>query len=379
MIYAVLNLLYQTQNIMSEVIENPEVTQKLEAHFQKVAEANGEVYVPRFTKEEGQEEKSNSDTKKGEEEGKKPKTETPTEELPADKLEKPVIADADSILKQLKELGVEASSLDELKELTKPKHIEPTAEEIALRKLEIDKWAIQNKKVTPEKLEAYKNDSQLSKLELAFKVYQKQRANENNESTGEPFTEEELRSEFEVENLLYSEDTDTAKKRAIEKLELVADTYLFNEYKELTQMESEYIQESSNITSQKHLTGIAEVVKENIIKDGISFQINDDSNAPLNVNIPISKSALSSINLSLNDVTGTADIEAVRKALVDNYILNNQQKVFSEIAKTYHANQLKALKARGIGIETRLAEFEQTVTELSPEMKGLLERTGHKN
>lgn len=376
--YWYLVLSYQTQNFMLD--QENSVQQGINEHLKKVAEANHQPFKPLGGVDESVPEQAGGEQA--------PESIENEDEKIIDKkiegvqgVEEAALGgvkdgpDAESVMAFLKKEGVQVDSLEDLKKKFIPdtENQEPSPEESAIRKMDIDKWAITNKKVSADLLEAYKTDSELSKIEIAYKVYSKDRANDIDDATGEPYTDEALRAEFESENYLYSEDTDQMKKRAIRKLELIADVYMNEKYSPLIGVESEYEAEQQSTTRQATLNTLVDSAKQGIIKDGMKFSLTDGDET-IDVNVPISKKALDEISFLQNSFGEAFDLDDVKAKVLEQYALKNMIKIVHEASTSYHSKKLLEMKARGVGIEQAIVSKDKTDNGVSPEMKAELER-----
>lgn len=280
---------------------------------------------------------------------------------------------AEDILSSLKKIkGFEnITSLDDLKKAQKE---EAKEEETLDKKDQIKKWAIENKKVKKELLEEFEKDSQLSNVEKAFKAYQAERANETNELTDELYTEEELRAEFEDENYLYLEDTDPKYKRAMSRIELLAKTYDYDKYKELNSIESEFENHIETLKTQNTLSENVSKSIPDILKDGLSYSIKDDSGNALDIKVPVTKKALEEISLASNELQDVNDLSQIKAVLATKYVLKNLDKVIHEVATAYHSQKLLDKIAASKGIDTRKSEFESKTGDIPPEIQAALEK-----
>jgi len=286
-----------------------------------------------------------------------------------------------SLLKALKELGVK--TIDDLKNIgkkeEKEEHVKDDPKEIAAKKEKIKEYAKQVG-VKTELFEEYEEDAQKSPIELAFKQYQLDRAGELNEATDEPYTEEELRQEFEDENLLFEEDGHPARKRAEKKLKLIADTYLADKYAAIKEAENGFLKTSDEQKNNQVLSNTVNAVKSILEKEGLSYAIKDELGAEIKIKLPLSKNTIEAIKLNPNEVTSPDDTESVRNAFVSKILVNDFGKIIHEIATSYHSQKILGKKAESIGIESRKAEFEKMVSaEVPAEIRDALIEAEQRN
>lgn len=275
--------------------------------------------------------------------------------------EEQIAKDADLISK-LKERGIDLSIdeiINKLKTTPKEEKSEDTPEEVALKKLKIKEWAISNKKVPVEKIEKFESDSQLSNLELAFKVYAAERNGETNPLTDEEFTESELRTEFEEENFLYIDDEDPRKKRSLKKIDLIAQTYLHDEYKELNSLDSDFNSAQNSAQNEAKLQNAISDVKSNLVKSGLSYAIKDELGVDIPIKLPLTQKALDKISVSVTDPSNTADM--IRE-ISKEYLFENANKILHEVATAYHSQKILGKKASSIGIELKKHEYSKNAT-----------------
>lgn len=349
-------------NPIEEKVETP-TTEEVKSE-EKVETADTEKKV---------EETPNDESKKSETEVVEEKTEVEEE-----KSETKVEVDESAVMAYLKSKNIQVDSIDDLNKKISQKSKEEEVEDptaIAVKKLEIKKWAIENKKVDPKKLDQFEEDSKLSQIELAYKVYSKERANETNPETDEVYTDEELREEFEAENFLNEEETSLVRKRKMNNILLVAQTYMFDEYKDFVEMEKAFDNEIMTSKQQQTLKQNTESAKSKLVQDGMSFTIKDELGESIEVNIPITKKLIEEISLAGNEVESIDDTDSITKAVQDKYFLNNKSKVLHEVATSYHSKKLLELKAKSVGIETKKAEMQEIVPdELAEKYKALVEK-----
>lgn len=350
-------------NPIEEKVENP-----------TTEEAKSEEKTETTDTEKKVEEAPNDESKKSETEN---KVEEKTE-VEGGKSENKVEVDESAVMAYLKSKNIQVDSIDDLNKKISQKSKEEEVEDptaIAVKKLEIKKWAIENKKVDPKKLDQFEEDSKLSHIELAYKVYQSERANETNPETNEVYTDEELREEFEAENFLNEEETSLIRKRKMKNISLVAQTYLYDNYKELSEIEKSFDNEQMTAKQQQTLKQNTEIAKSKLVENGMSFAIKDELGESIEVNIPITKKLIEEISLGGNEVESIDDTDSITKAIQDKYFLNNKQKVLHEVATSYHSKKLLEIKAKSVGIEQKKAEMQEVVPdELAEKYKKLVEK-----
>ncbi len=233
--------------------------------------------------------------------------------------EKKVIHSDEDVLAYLKSQNIDIESIDELRSKVNPKEEVESAEKNALKKLEIKKWAIETQKIDPQKLDQFEEDSKLSDIELAYRVYFEERKNETNYITDEPYTDEELREEFESENYLMEDDDYPLKKRKLKNISLIAQTYKYDNYKDLIELEKSYENELINESERKILNETTATAKSKLVKDGISYTIKDDLGKDIVVNIPITNKLLDEIEINPNDIEDISDTIGISDAIKDKY------------------------------------------------------------
>lgn len=288
------------------------------------------------------------------------KKEEVKEEKVNENTEDEIAKDADLISK-LKERGIEISSIDEIINKFAPKEEkkEDTPEEVALKKLKIKEWAISNKKVPVEKLEKFENDIQLSNLELAFRAYTEDRKGDINPLTDEEYTDNELRTEFEEENFLYIDDEDPRKKRSLKKIDIIAQTYLRDEYKELNSLDSDFASAQISAQNEVKLQNAISEVKSNLVKSGLSYSIKDELGVDIPIKLPLTQKALDKISVSVTDPSNTADM--IRE-ISKEYLFENANKILHEVATAYHSQKILGKKASSIGIELKKHEYSKNAS-----------------
>jgi|LakMenEpi03Aug12_release.lakeMendotaPanAssembly.Ray.scaffolds.fasta_scaffold00239_74 hypothetical protein len=289
--------------------------------------------------------------------------------------EKKVIHSDEDVLAYLKSQNIDIESIDELRSKVNPKEEVESAEKNALKKLEIKKWAIETQKIDPQKLDQFEEDSKLSDIELAYRVYFEERKNETNYITDEPYTDEELREEFESENYLMEDDDYPLKKRKLKNISLIAQTYKYDNYKDLIELEKSYENELINESERKILNETTATAKSKLVKDGISYTIKDDLGKDIVVNIPITNKLLDEIEINPNDIEDISDTIGISDAIKDKYFVKNLGKVLHEVATAYHSKKILGLKANSIGIENRKHEMGSIAPdEIEEKYKKLVEK-----
>lgn len=303
----------------------------------------------------------------------------PAEEKPVEKPSEEV--NTDDLLATLQKIkGFEnIKSLDDLKTPEKKEvKVVDDAEKAIAKKAEIKKWAVERKVVDQKIIDEYEQDSTLSNIEKAFRAYQEERKNDIDELTDEPYTEEALRSEFEDENYLFADEDDPKYKRAMNKINLIADTWMHDKYKPLVKLESEYDSNVSQLENQNILnTAISNSIPE-IIKDGLSYAITDDKGVQLEVKIPVTKKALEEISISLSELQDLSNPQEVKATLATKYVLKNIDKIVHEVATAYHSQKILGKIANSKGIEARKSEFESKTGDVPPEIQEVLDKAKNK-
>lgn len=283
----------------------------------------------------------------------------------------------EAVIAYLKSQNINIESIEDLrKKVEKPSEISEEDQETfaALKKLEIKKWAIE-KKIDPKTLDKFEEDSKLSDTEIAYRVYFEERKNETNPATDEPYTDEELREEFEAENFLNEEDTSLLKKRKLKNISLIAQTYRYENYKDLNNLEKSYDQELFTANEVKILNETIADAKTKIIEQGISYTLKDELGADVIVNIPITKKLLDEIELNQENVEDVSDTDDIASKIKEKYFVKNMGKILHEVATTFHSKQLLDLKSKSIGIESRKSEMgEITPDEIDVKLKKLIEK-----
>jgi len=321
----------------------------------------------------------NAEENKGKEDlEKNPNAENPNKETQiGDEPKKPSNED---IVAFLKEQNINVESIDDLRKkvesnTTSNKDDVDEETKSAVKKLEIKKWAIENKKIDPKKLEQFEEDNKLSDIELAYKVYHAERQHENNPNTDEPYTDEELREEFQSENYLNEDDDSPLKKRRLKNISLIAQTYKYDNYKDLSELEKSYDNEVFSAEEIKELNNTINISKTKIIEDGLSYSIKDDLGNDVVINIPITKKLIDEIQLSRNEIEDISDTNDISAKIKERYLIKNFGKVAHEIATSYHSKKILDLKASSIGIENRKAEMGKNAEdEIDIKLKKLIEK-----
>ncbi len=275
---------------------------------------------------------------------------------------------SDDILEEIKKIeGLEGiNSLDDLKKLVNKEEKKPISDEG--KKAEIKKWAIEQKKIKPEIFDEFEKYSKLSNIDKAFNVYKSERNGDINPLTDEEYTEEELRLEFEDEHYLYLEDTDPKKKRALKKIDLIADSN--NSFKEISHLDSEY---ESNLLQNQFEQNINSQIPK-IVEDGISYSIKDEKGEEIKVKIPVNKKALASLKIGFENSEAVKDLDGIKASLTQAYLLSNLDKVIHEIATAYHGQKIIEIEAAKKGIDIRKSEFETKVGDVPEAIQRALDR-----
>lgn len=348
------------------------------ARLKAIVEGNGEQ-VEQVDKKDEVVENNEVDKDKNVETENKEVTPSETTDAKKDEVvdEKKVIHSDKDVLAYLKSQNINIESIDELRDKVKPKEEGKGADEqkIALKKLEIKKWAIETQKIDPQKLDQFEEDSKLSDVELAYRVYFEDRKNETNYITDEPYTDEELREEFEAENYLAEDDDSPLKKRKLKNISLIAQTYKYDNYKDLIELEKSYDNEVLTASERKTLNETTATAKSKLVKDGISYTIKDDLGKDIVVNIPITNKLLDEIEINPNDIEDISDTIGISDAIKDKYFVKNLGKVLHEVATAYHSKKILGLKANSIGIENRKHEMGSIAPdEIEEKYKKLVEK-----
>jgi|GEM_PF-1286535 len=286
--------------------------------------------------------------------------------------------DEESVMAYLKSRNIQIGSIEELSQkiTQSPKDEEvEDPNKIALRKLEIKKWAIENEKIDPKKIEQFEEDSKLSDIEIAYKLYYDERKDEVNPNTDEQYTDSELREEFEEENFLNEEDTSLLKKRRLKNISLVAQTYKYETYKDLVNLEKSFDNHVMTASEERILNETTNNAKSKIIENGMSFSIKDDVGVDVVVNIPITKKLLDEISLKGTEIENISDTDGIASIIQDVYFLKNKAKVLHEVATSYHSQKILGIKRTSIGIENKKAEMQEiTSDEITEKYKKLVEK-----
>lgn len=239
-----------------------------------------------------------------------------------------------------------------------------------------DETILISKGITPEKAQEYKLFKSLSVTEQAFQIYAKDRQGENNPSTDEPYTDEELREEFEIDNNLYLDDDDPKKKRKLKEFQALVSHHESNQFKDVLGIISESTKQKLANESNTQFASIYEQTKSKLKQEGITYNFEDDIAGTLKVNIPID--AIEKVSLSHTELAGDITPAAVEKAIIQKYIGDNINKIVLEVATSY-ASKLEAARiARGKGIQHRMSEFEQRATEIPKEIQEALQQADAK-
>jgi hypothetical protein len=273
----------------------------------------------------------------------------------------------DQIEQILKQKFGENASVQSFKKKEEPK--EP-------KEPEFDETILISTGIAPEKAQEYKTFKSLSITEQAFQVYAKERQGEDNPLTDEPYTDEELREEFEIDNNLYLDDDDPKKKRRLKEFQALVSHHESNHFKDVVGVIGDSTKQKSSNEANTQFASIYEQTKSKLKQSGITYNFEDDIAGTLKVNIPID--AIEKVSLSHTEVAGDITPETVEKAIVQKFIGENINKIVLEVATSY-ASQLEAARiARGKGIEHRVSEFQRRTTEIPKEIQEALQQADAK-
>lgn len=339
-------------------------------YFEKFAKANGED-TPEFVQKGFEQENQNQGQQPGGSQENEQRTPQEQQKPNNDLSEQELLA-------SIQKLNPHIKSLDELKNIqANPPAHEPapdSPEAIELRKKNIRDFA-SKKQINVDLFDQFDQDKTENSIEIGFKIYAEERKNETNETTGELYTEEELREEYMIEYNLTNDPESPAYKRAIKNLDMIKSVYMKDKYKDITSVESEYEAESNvRIQKAEHENLVTES-KNKLVENGLSYSIeiagSKDEDKPMEIKLPISQSKLSEIQVPV----GTEDVQS---EVLNQYVAKNIGSILYEVANTYHAQMLKLEAQELSGITGLHGEGgDNNTSYINPQFRKYFENFGN--
>lgn len=339
-------------------------------HFQKMAEANGKTLDPVI---------ANAFANNNQEGGDNPPpkgditTDPPhNNNMPPDGDSNQDIDDA-TLLAALKKRNLNIDSLDALNSLNSDhQNMDLDNDNPEVKKAKIKEFA-KTKQINAELLDKFESDKNKSSIEVAFQVYLNERKNENNEGTGEPYTEEELREEFEIEHNLTNDPESPVYKRSLRNLDIIKNIYLRDKYKDILNIESEFEADSNSRVQKANYEKEVIDAKSKLVEQGLTYSIKipgtPDTDAPLEIKIPINANKLSEINVPIGS-------EDVVSEVSNQFVIKNIGQIMFEVANTYHAELVKMEAKKLAGIEHRKTEEYSKGFIVNEQFKERFEKAG---
>jgi len=360
---------------MSEVkteIEKEEIPTEI-ADLLAKAEANKPVeQTP--TEDKPAEEKPAEENPAGDKPAEKnPAEEKPEEEKPSE--QKLSLSD-EELLAELKKRNINVEI---------PKKEEPTEEEKAKEKKDkVTAWALEKKLISTDTIGEYAKMNSESKIEIAFQLYKKEREGDV-DGDNEPLSDEQLRNEFEDENFLFKDELDPSRKRAVKKLEQIANLHLKSKFGDsIESLESKYDEEMFVAQRSQKLDTTLSPLKESMIKDGLSVSIKDELDKEFTFKLPVSKNVaekiLANIKLAPLPFDGSEPdyTDQVTKIFKNAIIANNFESYLHEYATAYHSKKMKELKATGVGVDAREEKLGDDNSTTPKEIQEILDQANAK-
>lgn len=280
--------------------------------------------------------------------------------------------DDDTLIKTLKERGIEVNNFEEIRTKFTPPAAqpnEPTEEEKKAaeekRKAEARAFALRNNLVTTNTLDDFARETSMPYTDLGYQIWKQERTEGMTAEEIAAIDEQELVDEYHDEYSLYAEATDAKRIRKEKQLQSKVDAYLKEKYGNVYSLENEY---EAHVADQQlrntYSSNVSEAVKA--IGDTLTFSIKEgDTEIPFSFKLPdgaidqATQDFLSDASFTVFGKPNKLDSKAMTDVIKANLKSKYLDQIISYVATTHAQNEVvKAAKGRR-GIPTEEAGTNQ--------------------